>query len=614
MPRTLLLADDSITMQKVVAIILAHEDFSLVTVDNGEDAIVKARELMPDVVVADVVMPVRSGYDVCAQLKSDPATQRIPVLLLSGAFEEFDEARAKAAGADGHLAKPFDSASFLAKLKSLGGPAEARPAAVQTASATAVAPAAAQPRTPAIPMAPGIEPLPPVATPPAIQQPVAAPPAKQPPAASDAGGGMPWMPASAPWAPRAAQTAPAPSFAQSTPAASWDRPNEASHGGQAAPTTKFGTPTPGPGGAFGGLSGGSMGGVAPPFTPGPTPGPISVLTPGPTPAFVPAPSAPSSLGSYSSPFSMPSSLTAPQDSVTPGPGIFGSNQAIGEQEWSAPAPQADEDDWSADIPDIDISAGPAGLPVSDGPSMPPPEEGSDELLLVEAIGDEDPFSIPEPTPIEGYLVAEIIEGSDERDASPVEEVTPLESPPAIFGAFAEEAAESGALDSEQTDAAFADALAHGAEAAYEPAPEAFAMAEAPELAPEPHEEWTGAETPVPDAVAAGFSDAPTAPISVPESIVVTPDVAEVVVAPEPVQAVAEAELGRGLAEASRELVERIGWEVVPQVTESLLREQVAEASRGLIEKIVWEVVPQLAETIIREEVERLVRERRIAGL
>ena len=64
MPKTILLADDSVTIQKVVAISFASEDVTVLTVDNGDDAIVKAREVRPDIVLADVVMPGKSGYEV----------------------------------------------------------------------------------------------------------------------------------------------------------------------------------------------------------------------------------------------------------------------------------------------------------------------------------------------------------------------------------------------------------------------------------------------------------------------------------------------------------------------------------------------------------------------
>ena len=84
MARTLLLADDSVTIQKVVKISFANEDLEVVTVDNGDDAIETARSLRPDVILADVVMPGQSGYEVCAAIRNDPDLVEIPVLLLAG--------------------------------------------------------------------------------------------------------------------------------------------------------------------------------------------------------------------------------------------------------------------------------------------------------------------------------------------------------------------------------------------------------------------------------------------------------------------------------------------------------------------------------------------------
>ncbi len=113
MPKTLLLADDSVTIQKVVGLTFASEDITLVSVDNGDDALARARELRPDLVMADVVMPGRNGYEVCEAIKADPALRHIPVLLLSGTFETFDDERARAAGADGHITKPFEAQALI---------------------------------------------------------------------------------------------------------------------------------------------------------------------------------------------------------------------------------------------------------------------------------------------------------------------------------------------------------------------------------------------------------------------------------------------------------------------------------------------------------------------
>jgi CheY-like chemotaxis protein len=130
MPKTLLLADDSVTIQKVVGISFANEDVVLLTVDNGDDAVVRAQEARPDLVLADVAMPGKDGYEVCEAIKADPALRHVPVLLLSGTFETFDEERARQVGADGHITKPFEAQALVDRVNDLLARAEsARPVA-----------------------------------------------------------------------------------------------------------------------------------------------------------------------------------------------------------------------------------------------------------------------------------------------------------------------------------------------------------------------------------------------------------------------------------------------------------------------------------------------------
>lgn len=127
MPKTILLADDSVTIQKVVGISFANEDVVLLTVDNGDDAVTRAREAAPDLVLADVMMPGKDGYEVCETLKGDPDLRHVPVLLLSGTFEPFDEERARRAGADGHITKPFEAQALVDQVNALLARAAARP-------------------------------------------------------------------------------------------------------------------------------------------------------------------------------------------------------------------------------------------------------------------------------------------------------------------------------------------------------------------------------------------------------------------------------------------------------------------------------------------------------
>lgn len=119
MTKKLLLADDSITIQKVIGIIFATEDFQLVVTDNGDDAYTKALEEFPDLVIADIAMPGKDGFELCEAIKSDSRLQHTAVLLLPGTFEHFDEDRAVAVGADGWINKPFESQTLLEKVAQL---------------------------------------------------------------------------------------------------------------------------------------------------------------------------------------------------------------------------------------------------------------------------------------------------------------------------------------------------------------------------------------------------------------------------------------------------------------------------------------------------------------
>jgi len=119
MSKKILLADDSVTIQKVVSLIFANEDYDLVTVGNGDETLTRVRELKPDLVIADIAMPGRNGYKVCEAIKKDPLFKHIPVLLLAGTFEPLDENEATRVGADDHIVKPFESQELLDKVRNL---------------------------------------------------------------------------------------------------------------------------------------------------------------------------------------------------------------------------------------------------------------------------------------------------------------------------------------------------------------------------------------------------------------------------------------------------------------------------------------------------------------
>jgi CheY-like chemotaxis protein len=103
----ILVADDNSNIQRMVGLALKDQGIDVVAVGNGEAAVRKISEVRPDLVLADVFMPVRNGYEVCQYVKEDASLAHIPVILLVGAFDPLDEQEAQRVGADGVLKKPF---------------------------------------------------------------------------------------------------------------------------------------------------------------------------------------------------------------------------------------------------------------------------------------------------------------------------------------------------------------------------------------------------------------------------------------------------------------------------------------------------------------------------
>jgi CheY-like chemotaxis protein len=140
-PRTLLLADDSLSIQRVIKLTFADQGIQVVAVGDGDQAIARMDAQPPDIVLADVAMPGKNGYEVASYVKKSARLAHIPVLLLAGAFEPVDQERVSESTCDGVLVKPFEPQAVIVRVKELLGsdpaesvaptPAEEKPQEIQ---------------------------------------------------------------------------------------------------------------------------------------------------------------------------------------------------------------------------------------------------------------------------------------------------------------------------------------------------------------------------------------------------------------------------------------------------------------------------------------------------
>jgi CheY-like chemotaxis protein len=166
MSHKLLLADDSVTIQRVIELTFADEDVEVAVVGDGKQAIERLSSDRPDIVLADIGMPERDGYEVAAFIKNDPRYSHIPVILLTGAFEPLDEDRARKVGCDGVLVKPFEPQAVINRVRELLS--GQRPVTSAAPAAAVAPPAAAWDRLDQLDAAP---PPPPPPPPPAPAEP-----------------------------------------------------------------------------------------------------------------------------------------------------------------------------------------------------------------------------------------------------------------------------------------------------------------------------------------------------------------------------------------------------------------------------------------------------------
>ncbi|HEX9113697.1 MAG TPA: response regulator [Nitrospirota bacterium] len=150
----ILLADKSITIQKVVEMLFSGRDYEVLCVSDGESALSEASRTIPDVVLADVDLPKMDGYAFSARLRQTPLLAKIPVILMMSRDDVYDSAKGKAAGITDNIAKPFESQDLIAKVKRAVSPVSppsaepARPTSEQKPAAPVSHPAAATPSPP----------------------------------------------------------------------------------------------------------------------------------------------------------------------------------------------------------------------------------------------------------------------------------------------------------------------------------------------------------------------------------------------------------------------------------------------------------------------------------
>jgi len=609
MSKKILLADDSITIQKVIELTFSDEDFDVVTVGNGRLALEKLPDVRPDVVLCDIVMPEKDGYEVCERIKTDPETSHIPVLLLTGAFEPFDQEKAARVGSDGFLAKPFEPETLIAKVKELLARAPVRTAPPGPAFPRTEPPAAPAPRPEAStaptaraepPAAPpsrygastGLTPRPEASTAP---NPRAEPPTVQTPRGepqrSAAPPPLPTGPHAVP--PAAARSAvppvvvprpperPAPSFVPEEPFDAFDAEaiDEPASGPSSdpplAPVTAEESAT---------LSGEDVGASAPAdaastvmFRPDDVP-----WAPPREPHRTAAPSATLE--------PEPEMIAEPEPFLTPEPV---EDDSVADEE--APTfEEVLEEDFEFGVADE------SEPPVPASPRASAAMEHDAEDLSAERPRSSDEAST-------GRFRAPVFTAHPATETAPPVPPEPPSPPPVYYPtseAYTEEV-EVHELEPEGFAPTEAEADANVTQAPVPPPEESFAdvadaMNEAPVAAPDQSFAVTdaGDEAPVPppDESFADVADA------VNEAPVPPPDESFADVA----NAVADAD--RRAPAGSAAVSEAAAVPVPVDMVEKIAQRVVAQVSERVVREIAWEVIPDLAEALIKQEIERLKAE------
>jgi len=127
MARKVLICDDAAAPLEAMAYVVRKTGHEVITARNGEEAVRAARDHLPDLVLLDIDMPLKDGYQVCEEIKSSPATRGAHVLILTAFAQEFQKAKARACGADEIMTKPFSPRKLRERILEILGPGEQAP-------------------------------------------------------------------------------------------------------------------------------------------------------------------------------------------------------------------------------------------------------------------------------------------------------------------------------------------------------------------------------------------------------------------------------------------------------------------------------------------------------
>ena len=117
--KKVLIADDLPKVVELVRVTLEDKDYKIIETSNGKETLRKAREEQPDAILLDIMMPKMDGFEVCRQLKKDPQTKEIPIIMLTAKGQKVDKEKGREAGANDYITKPFSPSVLLIKIEEI---------------------------------------------------------------------------------------------------------------------------------------------------------------------------------------------------------------------------------------------------------------------------------------------------------------------------------------------------------------------------------------------------------------------------------------------------------------------------------------------------------------